>query len=511
MQRRSVGYWVRRAIGEASKLVAKTGVSIGSSNNVYALNSIDRMDYELARKIYRNIHKDYKLGAHFARPVIDACVGFMGVPSVKSADREAQSVLEEHFDRWGSVLVRGHRNAFRDGDQFFRLAVRDEDDVLYKNKEKGFGIDLIPIPPERVKRIETDPETGRVQAYLLQYTCTWGENDRNKYTITEKIEKDKIIKTYAGDLPPDLGLKNIEEPNKWGFIPIIHFKNEAEDNEVWGRSDLEPIEPLMKAYHDVLLQAISGSKMHSTPKVKFKVSDYKDFILRNFGVDIDAIKPGEEVKISFDNRDVIFVHDDEDVEYLSVSSPLGGADVLLKFIYWCIVDVSGTPEFVFGTAVSSSKASVSEQMIPLIRKIKRKRSMFEESYLMMARMLLAMWEKANGRNAIQTYNTWLDWEEIVPKDEEKIATVIEKLVNAFAKAVETRLMSLEAAASYLADFVPTMMQWAGEDEEEPGERERIIRDAVLAARLGDAEDLSEAFKVEIEKAMGKALGGKQVA
>ncbi|HEY8354396.1 MAG TPA: hypothetical protein VIK69_05210, partial [Methylophilaceae bacterium] len=42
----------------------------------YQLDS-SRVDYELARALYNNTHDRYKLGAAFARPVINTTAGFM--------------------------------------------------------------------------------------------------------------------------------------------------------------------------------------------------------------------------------------------------------------------------------------------------------------------------------------------------------------------------------------------------------------------------------------------------
>ncbi len=46
---------------------------------------------------------------------------------------------------------------------------------------------------------------------------------------------------------------------------------------------------------------------------------------------------------------------------------------LLEYLFFCIVQASETPEFVFGTAVNSSRASVSEQMPIVAMKAERKR------------------------------------------------------------------------------------------------------------------------------------------
>ena len=84
--------WLKKAVGEISKLrqgiFGRFGSLIGGRWNVpYVLNS-SRVEYELARQLYHNTHDDYKLGAGFAKPIINTLAGFMGVPRFRCQDEE---------------------------------------------------------------------------------------------------------------------------------------------------------------------------------------------------------------------------------------------------------------------------------------------------------------------------------------------------------------------------------------------------------------------------------------
>ncbi len=490
--------WLKKAIGEISKLLAPVAsFSFGSSAAPYALKS-QKVNYELTKQLYKNIHDDYKLGAAFARPVIDTCVGFMGTPTLRSEDEDAQAVLDDHFGRWTGRFLAATRNCLRDGDHFFRLVRVDEgQSKLYK--QTGPRIDLRVIPAGQIKDIETDPVTGDILAYVREVKVRWGPEKRKEYVVTERIAADMTEIKREGDVPPNVDKKE-EHPNHWGFIPVVHFKNEAEEDELYGSSDLEPIEPFMKAYHDVMLHAMQGSKLHSTPKMKLKVKDVKSFLLYNFGVDLDKLKPGEKPSISLEGREILILKDDEEAGFIEVKSPTGAAETLLKFLFYCIVDVSQTPEFAFGTHVKSSNASVQEQMTPLIRKIQRKRGQFEEQYQLLGRMLLSMWEQSGGYS-VDTYDTVVDWDEITEKDKKALAETLERVVKALSQAVQDGLMGLESAVEFLQQYVPTMMNWISDDPETPGERERIIRTLIMRRRLEDGEGLKDEGKA-IDELLG---------
>ena len=371
------------------------------------------------------------------------------------------------------------------------VRVDENNSKLYK--ETGPRIDLRTIPAGQMQDIEVDPETGDIAAYVREIKVKWGDNKRKEYVVTERITAEQTEIKYSGnEVPADKN--NYEVPNPWGFIPIVHLKNEAEEDELYGSSDLEPIEPYLKAYHDVMLHAMQGSKLHSTPKMKLNVKDVAQFLLVNFGVDISKVKPGEKPSISLEGKELLILRDDEDAGFIEVQSPTGAAEVLLKFLFYCIVDVSQTPEFAFGTHIKSSNASVQEQMVPLIRKVQRKRGQFEEQYQLLGRMLLSMWEQSGG-GGISTYDTAVEWDPITERDEKGLAETLDKLVSALSKAVTDNLMSQQAAVEFLANYVPTMMAWISDDPETPGERERIIKTMLLRYRLEDSEGLLDESKI----------------
>jgi len=324
--------WLKKAVGEISKLrqniFGQFGTILAGRWNVpYVLNST-RVDYELARQLYHNTHDDYKLGAGFAKPIINTLAGFMGVPHFRCQDEEAQKVLDEHVNRWVSRMQRTHQLSLRDGDCFVMLANLENDDPLYPDEEHR--IDYIIIPPEQIADIEVDPITRRPTAYVLQGRTKW-DSGQKEYTVTQRITASEIVVTVEGEAPE--GLISETRTNLWGFIPIVHFKNEPEETELYGTSELEPIEPYLKAYHDVMLHAMQGSKMHSTPRLKLKLKDVQAFLQNNFPEALKAIQRGEQAKIDLNGHELLIFTDEEDASFIEVNSAIGDAEALLKLLF----------------------------------------------------------------------------------------------------------------------------------------------------------------------------------
>ncbi len=492
--------WLQKVMGEISKLrTAIGGVSGGSYDTSYKLNS-SRVNYSLARRLYKNEADNYKLGAGFAKPIINTAVGFMGVPHFRSEDEEAQQVLDDFFSPKVSRMQQVHRDTMRDGDCFVWIT-REEEEEPELYPEEGTRLVFNFIPPEQIKQINRDVLTGKPLEYVLVSEHTWldEKGEEAEATITQRISKERRLIAIEGDTPPDVTVG--EEPSPWGFIPIIHFKNEGEETEEFGTSDLETIEPFMKAYHDVMLHAIQGSKMHSTPKLKLKLKDVAAFLKNNFGIDNPQKFAEEGRTINLDGHDLLIFQDEEDASFIEVKTAIGDAGALLKFLFYCIVDTSETPEFVFGVHTPSSLSSVQEQMPILIRRVGRKREHFTQAWQDLARIVLAMTAKSENRS-FNTHATTILWDKIDPRDGKDVAQELLFVAQALNTALLGQFISLDAASDFLAQYIDTMNDFISDDPEISGERERILKTKLLLARLEDGEGLEKQWK-EIEKELGQ--------
>ncbi len=466
---------LHRVVGEISVLRQADGWT-GQYSSSYSLNS-SQVNYSMARGLYRNTLDNYKLGAGFAKPIINSTAGFMGAPHFTHVNKEGEQALEQVRQRWQGGFIRLNRNTLRDGDWYARI-VRTAS--RFNPKEQQFDLQL--IPPEWVTPIP-NPITGHYQEMTISYPVTVpSKQKKQSYTVTEKITPTTRTMAVEGDAPAELRqqIESMQGTNPWGFIPVVHFKNEGEETALYGQSDLEPVEPFLKAYHDTMLHSVQGSRLFSRPKVRFSVRDVEQFIQDNFSA--EEIRAGS---LKFAGKEIFFMREGEDAQFITADTGLTGVTALLKFLFYCIVDVSETPEFTFGTAVQSSKASVSEQLLPFTRKIERKRGMFGEQYGELGSMFLAMTAKTENI-ALDTYQVDTVWDEISPRDDKAVADTIKAVVDGLTTAVESNMCSLEAASDFLREFVPTMLPWQNNDAESD-ELRRITEGAALRERLSDGQ------------------------
>lgn len=478
--------WWAKAVGEMSKLrqgiSGLWGVVTSGIGGTYKLDST-RVNYAKARALYDNTEENYKLGAGFAKKIVNATVGFMGVAEIKSADEDAQVRLQEFFKQNHSKVQRTQLNAIKEGDCFVWLTREDNDSPLYPEVQKRIVYNI--IPPDQVKKINRDPLTGEPLEYILESAHTWVDESgaNRRATIKQRISSDRRLIEIDGDQPP--GIEAGETPNPWGFIPIVHFKNEADETTEFGKSDLESVEPFLKVYHDVFLHAVQGSKMHSTPRLKLKLKDVAGFLRNNFGVNDPAEFAKKGGKIDLSGHEMLIFQGEEDADFIEAKSASGDATALLKFIFYCITSSSETPEFVFGVHMPSSLASTKEQMPVFIQKIERKRQAFTDSWKLLSRMVLAMIASAEN-TSFTTYETELVWENIDPRDSKDAAEELKCIVEALDKAVSGQLMSMEAAVQYLKYWIDTIRDFESDDPNVPGEKDRILETSIFRGRLEDA-------------------------
>ena len=329
------------------------------------------------------------------------------------------------------------------------------------------------IPPEMIPTggIEYNPITGEYSAITILSKNKWIDErgDKHEYTFKQRITAQEIITTVEGNAPEGVASKT--EVNTWGFIPIVHFKNEPDETELHGYSELEPIEPFLKAYHDVMIHAISGSKIHSTPKIKLKLKDVSKFLQNNFPQAYKDLKTGKQTNIDIQYKDILLMEAEDDAEYIECSSAIGDTATLLQFLFYCIIDTSEVPEFAFGVHISSAQASTKEQSPILIRRIERKREQVEKSWLLFARMALSMLSTINGVK-FNSFSTEIKWDAVMDKDQQADAQTLQTVTQALSTALDSNIISLQSAVDFLSNYVDTMDGW--EDEKEKIEETKML-------------------------------------
>lgn len=343
-------------------------------------------DYDLFRSIYQasSINKqgrEYLLAAALGKPIINITTGFVVGKGFKveldNPDRNKKLTdLEDRINDWLEVNMADLYDAikfhFRDGDGYVYVDELGEIDLL---DAKTVTVQLDPVTG-RVVGFDVrevvdikDPLTGKIVTwvYLKQYRQDSMRIVRHKENEAQEKAEVVFTRVYREEEGNDFS------PLVQRRLPVIHFVNEPEAKQVYGNSEYQNLLLLFKHYHAVLTGATKGVVYNGTPIPVLKgVSDQNKLQTQS----TDGLNASEEdkgKKLDWGQDTVLYLTGDHaDAKFLQVSGIMEDAAKLLEIYFFLFVQGSETPEFAFGTAVSSSHASTDSQMPILVKKVERK-------------------------------------------------------------------------------------------------------------------------------------------
>ena len=148
----------------------------------------------------------------------------------------------------------------------------------------------------------------------------------------------------------------------------------------------------------------------------------------------------------------------EGADIIQAEAPLGDTTTLLEFIFLNIVDVSEVPEWAFGGAIGSSKASVSEQSAPLVHKVKRKRAMVENAWALIGRMMLKAVLDTQARVEVE-------WSDLAMRDLKSEAEAFRNFTEALLALNDGQAVSKTTMNNILMKLLPEILPYNLDDED----------------------------------------------
>lgn len=321
----------------------------------------------------------FLFGAVFGKPIVNAAAAFAigRMPAVdvspanengelSKKEENTEYELIEFIRRSKNHLFKAVRNSYRDGDSYVRM--RDTGEIEL-------------VRPDGVDKVY-DSLTGDLLGYDIKHYVE--DETSGSKSVIKYVEKLRKLTPYREVYEIKDGKEKIVtehteaaaegEAGEERPLPLIHFPNEQEPSMLYGISEYQTCYYLMANYHAVLEKAIKGNIYNSTPVPVAKgIEDMDAFIAQNFDKNDDG-----EYEIKWGTDKFILGGKDFSIDMVTGDDTTAGADTLLKILFRLICQTSETPEFLMGTAVKSSNASVTEQMPALVKKAERKQGQLEE-------------------------------------------------------------------------------------------------------------------------------------
>ncbi len=394
-----------------------------------------KISYEQTRNLYRSADKQSNLGAGMVRRIINARVDFIELPHPSSGDDVVDEFLYKCiWTYWASALQQMIRDSTRDAETVIRIKRHDQSNRLISDEEWEACF-LEVIPPERVSIYYKQGGTsGEIEKAYVRHEIEEEieSTTQNGRAITLPQVRQKVI---IEEITPDVfryfdqteGVwrDDLQQPNTWGFVPLVEVKNEEEAYLEGGQSDLESCLPFILAFHDVMAAALTAHKAHSIPKAKFKINDLMGFIANNWPESFEKdengrIKPETfNGNIQWKGTEILFMQSEEDAEFLEARSVLGDSKTLMDFLLDCIATTSETPRAI----LMATKFDDTDEITPFTKLINRKRNFYKPFIQQICKMVLAI-------NFMEPIVVPLAWDEVTAEEALQRAQALQQRVMA---------------------------------------------------------------------------------
>jgi hypothetical protein len=387
-----------------------------------------RTNYDLARALYygsvmeskkdgHHYGKEYLFAAGLCKPIINALVSFALPDAIRIKDKKkeegSKSYTETNVNQWLAGKEReisdAFRHSFRDGDTY---PVVEND------------LSIIELDANYVDKIVDELDNCKTIGF--DQTITILEEDKNVVYRTEYRPEGKTVWQITGKQEKEMTDQS-EEYAEGEPMPIVHFYNEKEPSQIYGYSEYQNLYHLLINYSKVIESGVGVILYDSDPILYVQnVQDVDAFIKAN-GSKSETKKDHYKIKLDTDSK-LLVGPEGTQFGMLRMADNMAGTSAILNLLFWNILQAAETPEFVFGGAVQSSKASVSEQVPVMVKKAQRKQKQYKEMLIQLIRVYLYKAQKSDPKIDVE-----MEFDLMMPEIVDKNLDLNVKIVDLLLK------------------------------------------------------------------------------
>lgn len=333
------------------------------------LINVDKIqpDYIFWDNLRRGKAKGYEFGSLFCQPIIQAIISYVFGTGISASLAQTGSEDVEYTNQRLQALMVRMQGFFQD---VFTDCFALGDQYVIVNPDTSFS-----VPSPETVTVEYAPSDYRIPIRYVIRTKLERALVTDIYTAEKRIID---IHYYDRKQKPE----HHEYDNLIGRIPIIHLTNDKSTNEIYGRPIYEPLLRLFSRYDDLIVKLMEGTELVGNPIPTFSGLD-------NIQETIDANSSTEEyigidgttqtrTVINFDKLPALWIGKGGDFKFSAPEREFTSDGLaMLRQLFVLMLNFSRIPEFVWGGAVSSSKASVEAQLPPFIQYIQSRRLQLE--------------------------------------------------------------------------------------------------------------------------------------
>lgn len=321
-----------------------------------------RPDYQFWVKAYYCRAAGLELSGLFIRPLVNKIAAWsLGrAPNWKVENEATGQALTDWWNENHTHVLRSARAALRQGDSFIVV---------------NADLTLTLVPPDLVEPIVNEENFADIIGWRVTQVQQHPERTAEKMTIVDEYYTDRRIHRREKNA---VVVEETIYPNLLGRLPIVHIANQPDDGETFGHAEAEALLDVLHRYGETFEAAIAGNVRQGrpTPVLSFdSVADLNAFWDANGTTETRTLPDGTDdssTVLSIDLTEILTVSGAQ-FEYKSPGSFSQDTERLLGLMFYLILEHTELPEFVFGNAIASSKASADTQMPIFVRFIEMRR------------------------------------------------------------------------------------------------------------------------------------------
>jgi hypothetical protein len=314
-------------------------------------NDWSRSDYAFWRDAYYCRKKGLEISGLFIKPLVSKIASWsLGrAPEWKCDNEASQEALATWWDKRHADILKAFRAALKQGDSF--LVINSDLTVTILRPDEVDPIvaedDFANIIGWRVTQVLAHPTIPARRMKVI-----------DEYYVNQRIHRVEV----DGKQTAELVFGNLLER-----LPIIHIANATDEGQTFGHAEAEALIEILHRYGEVFEAAIEGNQRQGrpTPVLTFATTQDLDKFWAVYGrtqtITHDTGVTESYQTLSVDLSQLLTVSGAE-FQYASPGNFAGDTEVLLGLMFYLILEHTELPEFVFGNAIASSKASAETQM-----------------------------------------------------------------------------------------------------------------------------------------------------
>ena len=436
---------------------------ISSDANIRAkeltlLKNEDETEIDFVESLYRNSNPDYYLGGWIVKAVVDILLEFTigDLPTIQGNDKKYTEFCNQLWSHNQSSLYLLIKELGLFGQEFcyvgwdsvlqmprFRpMSKKQVIDIRYENFNDPNDITYVRFRDQFLQAKEGYNEDEDNISYEKVYydKFFWKElNPKYKEEMSDPFYKKKTqpqwiykMKIYKRIENNQWEVFKKETINPMGVIPFVEFNQNKLTFDKTGYSDISGAMKIIQVYHQTLESGINNSLYNSQPTLKFTGlgTDPIEFVKRMYGD--YSLQSGDVVQDSglYDVYGSYYLTGDEDVSWLTVPSTVSYSKEITNLLFYILVQVTGVPEWVLGAGMEGAWATVKQQSVPLLQKIRSKRMDITDSLLYLNRLSYTIqMYYMNSKSEVSDYTSKIVWGDVLTEDIDTKLRIVEFMLE----------------------------------------------------------------------------------